>query len=314
MTGSSSPTATAACSGAAIATGWHAGLELLAAALDARPIDWDVWRRAADLEHLRGVIVTESLHTDGDRSVLRMERRFRHPRAQVWRALTEPGHLSQWFPARVEFALEAGADVSFDWGDGSGPAVDGRVTEVSPGRLLAFTWGDELLRFALRDDGDGCLLEFTHVFDDRYGAASFASGWSQCFVGLGQVLAGEPVTAASPSAAQHDAFVDRFGLGAGVSSTVDGESRVRFERQLTAPAGVAWPVIERLADAPSAGVVERDEPKALAYTARGGAQVRWELGDGTGHGARLVLTVTGPAADDPSWSARVADLARELRG
>ncbi|SDT02122.1 SRPBCC family protein [Jiangella sp. DSM 45060] len=268
--------------------------------------------------------MTESLHTDGDRSVLRMERRFRHPRAQVWRALTEPGHLSQWFPARLEFALEAGADVRFDWGDGSGPAVDGQVVEVSPGRLLAFTWGGELLRFSLRDDGDGCLLEFTHVFDDHYGAASFASGWASCFAGLGQVLAGEPVTAASPSAAEHDAFVDRFGLGAGVASTVDGEPRVRFERQLTAPAEVAWPVVERLAgdlsggdlsaDAPSAGVVERDEPKALAYTTPGGARVRWELGDGTGHGARLVLTVTGPAADDPTWSARVADLARELRG
>lgn len=258
--------------------------------------------------------MTESLHTDGDRSVLRMERRFRHPRAQVWRALTEPDRLVQWFPARVEFGLDAGGDVRFDWGDGNGPAVDGQVVEVSPGHVLAFTWGGELLRFSLRDDGDGCLMEFTHVFDDRYGAASFASGWTQCFVGLGQLLSGEPVTAASPSAAQHDAFVDRFQLGTGVASTVDGEPRVRFERQLTAPAGVAWPVIERLADAPSDGIVERDEPKALAYAAPGGARVRWQLGDGTGHGARLVLTVTGPAADDPAWSERVAALARELRG
>lgn len=258
--------------------------------------------------------MTESLHTDGDRTVLRMERRFRHPREQVWRALTEPDRLSQWFPARAEFEPVAGSDVRFDWGDGSALAVDGRVVQAEPGRVLAFTWGGELLRFELHDDGDGCRLSFAHTFDDRYGAASFASGWVQCLVGLAEVLDGVPVTAASPSAAQHDEFVARFGLDTGVAETVDGERRVRFERQLTAPADVAWPVIERLADSPAGDVVERDEPKALAHTTAGGVRVRWELGEGTGHGARLVLTVTGAEADDPAWPARVADLARELRG
>ncbi|PZF79968.1 SRPBCC family protein [Jiangella anatolica] len=261
--------------------------------------------------------MTETLHTDGDRCVLRMERRFRHPRTKVWRALVEPDELRQWFPARAEFDLVAGGDVRYDWGDGSEPQVDGQVVEATPGRVLAFTWGDEELRFELHDDGNGCRLEFTHVFTDRYGAASFASGWVQCFAGLDQLLDGLPITAGSPSAAQHDEYVERFGLGTGVADTVAGEPRVRFERQLTAPAAVAWPVIERLADVPAGdagGVVERDEPKALAYTAADGVRVRWELGEGTGHGARLVLTVTGATADDPAWPARVAALARELRG
>lgn len=257
--------------------------------------------------------MTETLHTDGDRTVLRMERRFRHPRSRVWTAITEPDHLVQWFPARVELEPVAGSEVSYDMGDG--PSVDGRVTEADPGRVLAFTWGDELLRFELRDDGDGCLLSFQHTFTDRYGAASFASGWVQCFVGLDQLLDGVPVTAASPSAEQHDAYVERFGLATGVVSTgEDGGRRVRFERQLTAPAEAAWPVVERLAGPAPADVLERDEPKLLAYTTADGARVRWELGEGTGHGARLVLTVSGdPAAADPAWSARVADLARELR-
>ncbi|WP_116948763.1 SRPBCC family protein [Jiangella endophytica] len=256
--------------------------------------------------------MTETLRTDGDRSVLRMERRFRHSRDKVWRALTEPDQMERWFPARAEFEAVAGSDVRYD--DGSGPQVDGQVTEATPGRVLAFTWSSELLRFELHDDGDGCRLEFTHVFDDHHGAASYASGWELCFVGLDQLLAGAPVVDASPSAAQHDAYVDRFGLGIGAADTVDGVPRVRLERQLTAPADVAWPIIERLAAAPADGVVERDEPKALAYTAADGARARWELGEGTGHGARLVLTVTGDAAADPVWSDRVADLARQLRG
>lgn len=36
--------------GPAVAAGWHAGLELLDAVLDGRPLDWDVWQRAADLQ------------------------------------------------------------------------------------------------------------------------------------------------------------------------------------------------------------------------------------------------------------------------
>ncbi|RIQ20766.1 SRPBCC family protein [Jiangella rhizosphaerae] len=263
--------------------------------------------------------MTESLHTDGDRTVLRMERRFRHPRAQVWRALTEPGHLSQWFPARVEFDPVVGADVRFDWGDGAGPTVDGQVTDAEPGRVIGFTWSGERLRFELHDDGDGCRLEFTHVFDDRYGAASFASGWAQCFAALLQVLDGVPVTAASPSAEQHDAYVERFGLDAGVVETVAGGRRVRFERQLTAPAEAAWPVISRLAGVAADDVLERDEPKVLAYTTPGGGRVRWELGEGTGHGARLVVTESAPSSADAAavaaaWKDRLAELARELRG
>jgi len=34
----------------AAASGWHAGLEVLAAGLDGRPLDWSVWDRAAALE------------------------------------------------------------------------------------------------------------------------------------------------------------------------------------------------------------------------------------------------------------------------
>ncbi|TDD65688.1 SRPBCC family protein [Jiangella aurantiaca] len=36
--------------GPAVAGGWHAGLELLEAALSGRAVDWDIWQRAADLQ------------------------------------------------------------------------------------------------------------------------------------------------------------------------------------------------------------------------------------------------------------------------
>ncbi|RIQ20767.1 SRPBCC domain-containing protein [Jiangella rhizosphaerae] len=36
--------------GPAVAAGWHAGLEILDAALSGRAVDWDTWQRAAALQ------------------------------------------------------------------------------------------------------------------------------------------------------------------------------------------------------------------------------------------------------------------------
>lgn len=64
------------------------------------------------------------------RSALRFERRFAHSPEKVWRAITEPAHLAQWFPAAVELELRLGAEVRFDSGDGNGPTPDGVVTPI----------------------------------------------------------------------------------------------------------------------------------------------------------------------------------------
>ncbi|TDE09453.1 SRPBCC family protein [Jiangella asiatica] len=267
--------------------------------------------------------MTETLRTEGDRSVLRIERRFGHPRHQVWLAITEPARLSGWFPASVDLELRVGSEVRFDWGDGKGPSADGHVTEVDDGRILAFTWSGELLRFELRDDGDGCLMIFEHTFSDHYGAASFASGWVACLDALEEVADGVAVSHHHPSAEQHDHYVTLFGLDAGVAD-IDAERwLVRFERQLTRPAEVAWPLIEAAARDDGRRVVESDPPHVLEYASgatTGDGRVRWELREGTGHGARLVLTETGPAirAGDgdaalTGWRSRLERFAAELR-
>jgi hypothetical protein len=42
--------------------------------------------------------------------------------------------------------------------------------------VFAFTWGKDLLRFELSADGRGCLLVFTHSFDNHASAPRSAAG------------------------------------------------------------------------------------------------------------------------------------------
>lgn len=258
----------------------------------------------------------DALSPHGDRWTVRLERRLAHPVDRVWRALTEPDHVAQWFPVRIDGEWRPGAPLRF--GDEATPG--GEVLGVDPPRRLAFTWGDNELHLELEPDGDGTTLRLRHVFDDRPGAASFATGWHQCLAALAAVVAGDPLPAPDRDVARHEALAARFGLGEPTITEADGTWTVRFERQLVCPAEVAWdlflgrdPATGDQRTAPAVGepltpyaapevvlgtVTQVDPPRLLAFDAAGGEpgdHVRLELVDGTGHGARLVLTVTGPA-------------------
>ncbi|MFD0822485.1 SRPBCC family protein, partial [Micromonospora zhanjiangensis] len=129
--------------------------------------------------------MNETLETVDGRPTLRVERRFDHPPTKVWRAVTEPDHLARWFPFTVRLEPANGGTIRFYPPDRPDvPASEGTVTAYEPPRLFAFTWGDDLLRFELHPAGTGCLLVFTHTFDDRAGAASFAAGWRVCLDAL----------------------------------------------------------------------------------------------------------------------------------
>jgi uncharacterized protein YndB with AHSA1/START domain len=259
--------------------------------------------------------VNETLITADGRSILRFERRLAHPVEKVWRAVTDPAHLSQWFPSDMDLDLQPGGKIRFVFRDGEGPTLDGTITDLDPPTVFAYTWGDSHLRFELWPDGDGCLLIFTHTFDDRPSAASFAAGWYTCLKALAMVLDGKPVTVSDEWAELHESYVEAFGLFEGTVEEAPGGWTVRFERQLTRPVAQVWAV---LADTPAAapaagepapppstsghapaGVITAVEPPALLeyqwlYGGEPAGRVRWELSDGPG-GARLVLTQTVPA-------------------
>ncbi|XVQ86010.1 SRPBCC family protein [Microbispora siamensis] len=282
------------------------------------------------------------------RPSLRMERRLAHPPEKVWRAVTEPDRLGRWFPFTVvEMDLRVGGKITFD---GGGVTMDAEITELDPPRLFAFLQhsprempreGDNLLRFELLPEEGGCLLVFTQVFHDRPAAASYASGWQVCLDAMEAVAGGRPAEWPEGNFAHlHEAYAEAFGLAEGVAEQLGerlgerlgeqagGGWRVRFERQLTRPVEEVWTAAgapaatpgEPVPDGIGEGIVTAiREPAAElpAYVESGerGRHVRWELSQGTGHGARLVVTETGlpdPAGALKAWRDRIETLARRL--
>jgi uncharacterized protein YndB with AHSA1/START domain len=268
---------------------------------------------------------TEQFLTLDGRPTVRIERRFPHPIDKVWRAITTPEHLGEWFPSSVDLELRPGGEMRFGAVGGGAPTT-GTVERVEPPRLLTFTWGDDRFEFELATDGDGTRFTLTHRFDDRAGAASFATGWEMCLAGLRHVLAGEPAPPPDRGVERHEQLVHEFGLDRPEVSESDDGWTVRYERQLTCPAEIAWnlwfgtdqttgeqrrapavgePLTPYMApDVVIGTMTEVDEPRVLAFdvgpTGGPGDHVRVELSAGTGHGARIVLTVTGadPAERD----------------
>ena len=260
---------------------------------------------------------------DGGTDIV-VRRRYPHPIDRVWRAVTEAEHLATWFPGAPEIELRSGGTVRFAEFAGD-PAEFGEVLALDPPRLLRFTWDTDVVTLELAPEGEGTELVLTNRLADRPAAASVATGWESCLELLGAVVAGETPQEPGPRYARHEELARRFDLGRPeVEESAEGWS-ARFERQLVCSPGVAWelflggaaepevthevPVVGEELRAPRAPevvlgtVTEVEAPRVLAVdTGAGepGDHVRFELVEGTGHGARMVLTVRGadPAEKD----------------
>ena len=233
---------------------------------------------------------SDTFERGGDASVVRLERHYPHPPEKVWRAVTTPEHLAAWFPSRVEVDLRVGGPMRFADDPNLPGETNGRVTDLEPPRVFAFSWEDDHIRLELEPQAGGTLLLLVHTFGDTYGAASFASGWDSCLADLGAGLDGREPDRRRPSAEDHQRYLLLFGLDAGEAAQVDDGWRVRFERQLTTPAAEVRDVAQAWPD-----------------------DVAWELREGTGHGPRLVVTVPAGSrqeadAAEAEWRARLGHL------
>jgi uncharacterized protein YndB with AHSA1/START domain len=247
--------------------------------------------------------MTQELQSRGARSTLHMRRELAHPPHKVWAALIEPERIAEWFPTTVKAELRVGGAVEFGFGD------TGTVTDLDPGRLIAYTWGTDHLRWEVVPDGAGSVLLLEHSFDDRAGAASFASGWHTCISELMLALAGRPgADTGVDHVALHEQYVTELGLDTAETERTSDGWRVRFERQLTRPADAVWP--DLLAACPAADVLVSEPPKLLEQRVRDG-RLRMELGEGTGHGARLTMTWAG--TDEAAKDAIAVELPERAR-
>ena len=134
---------------------------------------------------------TAQLREQGGRMVLQFERVLGHEPERVWDALTVAGELAAWHPSPFELEPRVGGTVTFIPSPGIPSMPPGSVLAYEPPRRLAYTWGEDELRFEVHDHPGGSRLTLAHVFDDRFKAARDAAGWDLCLQALDLRLRGE---------------------------------------------------------------------------------------------------------------------------
>ena len=126
--------------------------------------------------------------------VLVLERRFRHPPARVWAALTEPDQLVAWAPFTADRSLAEPGGLTLTMIDGADRTeLAGTVTKADAPVLLEYEWGGDLLRWELAPDGAGTLLTLRHRVGAPEDLARAAAGWHLCLDVAAHLLDGDPV-------------------------------------------------------------------------------------------------------------------------
>lgn len=124
-----------------------------------------------------------TLLTDGARPAVRLVRHLPDPPAVVWQALTEREQLRSWFPCDVIVdggRWEVGATITFPFPpDVMDVTLTGEVLRVDEPNLLAFTWGEDALRFELSPEEEGTRLVLIDELPAD-SAARNAAGWENC--------------------------------------------------------------------------------------------------------------------------------------
>lgn len=130
---------------------------------------------------------------------IRFDRRYAMPVDALWAAISDPKQVAVWmeYPTRLEPVVGGRVFIDFAPED----PLEGIVCAAEPSRLLAYTWGESLIKWELdAHDGSGeqgSRLVFTHFGVRPEFLTGLCAGW-QCFLdNLAAHLAGEP-------------FVDRF--------------------------------------------------------------------------------------------------------
>ena len=99
------------------------------------------------------------------------------PAEVVWRTITEPDQMSQWFADRVDLVIEPGAHGYMRFGDQGGPVV---VEVVDRPTRFSFRWNQPSGEEAVA--GNSMLVEFTltREGDERTRLRVVESGHELC--------------------------------------------------------------------------------------------------------------------------------------
>lgn len=175
--------------------------------------------------------------------VVVLEKTFGEPADDLWRALTDPGHLAHWF-GRVEGDLRSGGRYRL-----TDSGMEGEVRTCESPRHLSLTWDDRgeaasELTLVLTEGQDGTTLTLRHTVAENehwrtFGPAAVGVGWDGALAALALSLRGDERADPSRMARIHEtedgrAFIDEsaeaWGRAHVAAGADEGEARAAARR------------------------------------------------------------------------------------
>ena len=122
-----------------------------------------------------------------------IERIYHVPVERLWKAITDPQQMKDWYFDIPDFTPEVGTTFSFTGTDTEGVVWIHQciVTEVIPFRKIAYTWkykdheGNSLVEWELFPEENGTRLKLTHSGLESFpplkslARENFAMGWGE---------------------------------------------------------------------------------------------------------------------------------------
>ncbi|WP_339173863.1 SRPBCC family protein [Paenibacillus sp. FSL H7-0943] len=121
--------------------------------------------------------------------VARFERQLKHSATEIWSYLTENEKLALWFSELKIEDLREGGLIKFDMQNGT--FVDMEITALQHQSIFEFTWAEDLVRFELYPNSEGCLLVLNETLQTLtpYTPRDLA-GWHVCLEVIQHLLEG----------------------------------------------------------------------------------------------------------------------------
>jgi uncharacterized protein YndB with AHSA1/START domain len=111
--------------------------------------------------------------------IARFERHFKHSVEEVWSWLTDNEKLPKWFSELRVDELREGGVIKFDMQDGTFEELT--ILELEMNSILEYTWGEDIVRFELNQESDGCglvLIEKIRTITNH--TPKDLAGWHVC--------------------------------------------------------------------------------------------------------------------------------------
>lgn len=132
------------------------------------------------------------------------ERILKHPPEKVWRSITEPARIKDWY-VRTELEPRVGGHY-VEHHDHVGMSMEGEVTRFEPPHAFEHTWWgdkpegerDAAILWEIHPHEEGSRLVMTYRFPSLEGAHGAMAGWHICIDVLCAVLDGESPDAHQP--------------------------------------------------------------------------------------------------------------------